>query len=144
MHWLQHPVNKNSSSLPTPPFEPLSLWHKKPGWTLPRDKVLDEEACSRMVAKNSISFPAWTMMEAVIKPPTRGATIGLLARPGVFLAIIRAKRQNSHPGGEKYENAPACHSAVPCQDVQYWLEYTPMQSLRFPFQSNMAKHSIMS
>ena len=73
----------------------------------PRDKALDEEACSRMVAENRISLSTLTMMEAVMKPPSRGATISLLARPGVLLAFIRATKQDSHAGGEKYENTPA-------------------------------------
>jgi imidazolonepropionase-like amidohydrolase len=71
----------------------------------PRDKALDNEACSRMVAENRISVPTLVMMEVVSKPPTWGAITRLLARPTLLLAIIRAKRQNPHGGGQKYENS---------------------------------------
>jgi hypothetical protein len=72
----------------------------------PCDKALDEKVCSRTVAENRISFPTLTMMKAVMKAPTRGATISLLARLRVVLTIIPAKRQNPHSGSEKYEKAP--------------------------------------
>ena len=71
----------------------------------PRDKALDEDACSRMVAEKRISVPTLAMMEAVTKPPTWGAIFMLLARPRVLFAIIKAKRKNPHGGGQTYENA---------------------------------------
>jgi hypothetical protein len=43
----------------------------------PRDRALDEETCSRMAVRNRILLPTSTMMEAVMRPPTRGATIAV-------------------------------------------------------------------
>ena len=71
----------------------------------PRDKALDDEACTRMVTENRISVPTLAMMEAAMKPPTWGAIISLLARPRALLAIIKAKRPSPHGTGQKYENA---------------------------------------
>ena len=71
----------------------------------PRDKALDDEACSRMLAANRISVPTLVMAEALSKPPSWGAIFGLLARPSVLWAIIKARRANPHGGGNTYENA---------------------------------------
>ncbi|CAF1018865.1 unnamed protein product [Adineta steineri] len=71
----------------------------------PCDRALDHEAASRMVAEKRIAVPTLAMMEAVTKPPSWSAILGLLFRPTVLFAIIRARRQNPQYQNNKYENA---------------------------------------
>ena len=68
----------------------------------PRDKVLDNEAVSKMAEGKRISVPTLTMMEAVSKPPSWSAIFRLLFRPLMFFALV--SRAWSQPP-QKYENA---------------------------------------
>ena len=71
----------------------------------PTDKALDGESVARMVASKRISVPTLAMMEGLMRGPNFGAVLRLMLRPATFLAIIKAKRNNPHGGGQRYENA---------------------------------------
>lgn len=69
----------------------------------PRNKVVDGKVVARMLQDSCVSVPTLTMMKAVSQPPRLGAVLGLLYKPTIFWAIIRAKRRSG--GTEKYENS---------------------------------------
>lgn len=71
----------------------------------PRDKPLDDTAVARMLTEKRISVPTLTMMKRLMQTPSLGAILHLCLRPAVFLAIIRARRQNPHTSAQKYEHA---------------------------------------
>jgi hypothetical protein len=57
----------------------------------------------------------------------------------VLLAIIQAKRQNSHAGGEKYEKMRDSITALFCAGWSIVAGTDAMQSLALSFRRNMAK-----
>ena len=72
----------------------------------PRDKILDDEACSRMATENRIAVPTLAMMEAVTKPMSWSFFLRMLTRPMMLLAIVRAKQKAPQgTGRQTYENA---------------------------------------
>ncbi|KFY08790.1 hypothetical protein V492_05909 [Pseudogymnoascus sp. VKM F-4246] len=71
----------------------------------PRDKALDGENIARMVSSKCVSVPTLAMMEGVMKRPKLKAILRLMLSPAAFLAVIKAKRNNPHGGGQRYENA---------------------------------------
>ena len=72
----------------------------------PLDKVLDHEACSRMLKENRISVPTLTMMEAMTRPMSWTSILRMFLRPFLLWKIVQARQKAPSGAGEKsYHNA---------------------------------------
>ena len=72
----------------------------------PRDRVLDHEACLRMLKENRISVPTLAMMEATTKPMSWTSILRMFLRPIILWEILKAKRKVPPGAGEQnYQNA---------------------------------------
>lgn len=69
----------------------------------PRDKPVDNAMVEGMVANGIISVPTLVMMQEVSRRPPLSAMLGMLLKPSLFMAILRAK--SSGEGEQRYENA---------------------------------------
>lgn len=71
----------------------------------PVDKVLDEQACLRMVNDGRISVPTLVMMEATTGALSWKAILSLLQHPVTVWGVVKAMRKSPRAGKPTYTNA---------------------------------------